>query len=380
MPLPSSQQFRMIAGMTSRCRRRSLLRKLLCAAVLSLTAVTIAAKAAEPEMTFKYTRNDLRVVNFGLRETIHASGTITPGTTDRLRAFLRTHEMIPGSMFQLSSPGGNLKEAMQLGLLIRGLSLNTQVGIFVPGQPRSGGYCYSACTIAFLGGLRRYVSTDTPYGVHRFSAPGLAMTGEMALDTSQVLTGELAGYVSAMGVRPEFIQQMSKSGPNEINLLTQQQLADLNVVTRQYETTWEIKNTPEGEFYVLGATTDERGIQKIIFQCPQSRKQPAFMLLMYNLTPDEGRDVIGATISMALNVDGSDRPIPPSNILSPPSFRGQYVSTIVRLDGRIVALLANAKELGFSMIHRNGMTFTGFQGDFTSGRDKVLNYLKACHL
>ena len=353
---------------------------LLAAAALCMAALMAGASAAEPEMSFSYTRDDLRMMNMGLRETVYASGAITPGTTDRLRAFLRTHETIPGSLVDISSPGGNLKEAIQLGLLIRGLSLNTQVGIFVPGQPRSGGFCYSACTVAFLGGVRRYVSAGVPYGVHRFSAPGTSMTGEMALDTSQVMSGELTGYVNAMGVKPEFIQQMSRSGPNEINLLTQEQMSDLNVVTKQYETTWEIKNTPQGDFYVLGATTDQRGIHKIIFQCPQNRKQPPFMMLMYNMTPEEGRDTVGATVSMALNVDGSDRPIPAGDILSPPAFSGQYVTTIVRLDGRTVGMLVAARELGFSMIHRNGMTFTGFQGDFASGHDKVLGYLKSCHL
>jgi hypothetical protein len=84
------------------------------------------------------------------------------------------------------------------------------------------------------------------------------MTGEEALDTSQVLSGELTGYVAAMGVKPGFIEQMSKSGPNAINLLTAQQLSDLNVTTKLYETTWEIKNTADGRWCTPNICRDGR--------------------------------------------------------------------------------------------------------------------------
>lgn len=358
------------------------MRKLMAsAAVVSCLLVGHAAFAdAPPQMSFLYTRSDLRMMDMGIRETVYADGVVTPGTAERLRAFLQTHEMLPGSSVMMNSPGGNLEEGMKLGLLIRGLSLSTDVGVFPKKIFPIPGYCYSACTIAFLGGERRYLLPGSQFGVHRFSAPGTKMTGEDAIDEAQIVSGALVEYVKEMGIDPGFIHEMSKRGPTDLNILGQDQLRDLNVVTKTYQTTWEIKDSPEGEFYVVGATTDIRGVHKILMSCPRRPGMRPFIMAMYNISASGARDTIGMTKDLALNIDDHDYIIPESEIEQKPLFSHGYISVVIDLNRRQEALLETAKELGFSMLHFNGETFTGFQGDFVSGREKVLGFLKACNL
>lgn len=60
----------------------------------------------------------------------------------------------------LNSPGGDLYEAMEIGRLIR----RNLIGTFIYGSDT----CYSACVVAFLGGVRR--APIGKIGVHSFSS------------------------------------------------------------------------------------------------------------------------------------------------------------------------------------------------------------------
>ncbi len=59
----------------------------------------------------------------------------------------------------LVSNGGNLMAAVQIGYMIRDKKLNT----IVPQR----GFCYSACTYAFMGGIERIIVEGSPFAMHR---------------------------------------------------------------------------------------------------------------------------------------------------------------------------------------------------------------------
>ncbi len=66
------------------------------------------------------------------------------------------------SQVWLNSPGGNLKEGVNIGLALR------KHGTFV--RVKSGDSCVSACTVAFLGGVLRTIDRGATYKVHAYSA------------------------------------------------------------------------------------------------------------------------------------------------------------------------------------------------------------------
>lgn len=106
--------------------------------------------------------HELHILRAG-RE-LEYSGGITFGATDEVQRLLDADPAI--RVIHLNSPGGRMAEARKLRSLIRERELTTY----------TSARCASACTIAFLGGVKRFIAPDAKLGFHRGSFPGL--TGE----------------------------------------------------------------------------------------------------------------------------------------------------------------------------------------------------------
>jgi hypothetical protein len=87
-------------------------------------------------------------------------GGITFGVTDEVKKLLDAAPNVRA--IHLNSPGGRIGEAHKLRRLIAERGLATYVG----------STCASACTIAFLGGLQRYLPPGAKLGFHRGSIAG----------------------------------------------------------------------------------------------------------------------------------------------------------------------------------------------------------------
>ena len=329
-------------------------------------------------MSFIFEENDFRWMGMGLRQTIYADGVIILGTAARLKDVLDAHRVIPGAMIDFNSPGGNLQEALRVGRLIRQRHLQTNVSRHgADHDPEHlNGICYSACTIAFLGGMVRYAPKGTAFGVHRFAIAQNTLSGAEALDASQIQSSQVAEYVNFMGIRPGFITEMNSAGPTEMNVLSQEKLAALRILTPLRETTWELRTTPTGDIYAAGETKDIRGIHKILFGCPPKGQGPPFMQLMYET--ENAQEVVGSTAVTKLRINELDVQLLRSEIAKGPFVDDAYISTFIVLTPRIIGLLQGATTLGISMVHKAGATYVGFDADFLEGKSKVLAYLRPC--
>lgn len=92
-----------------------------------------------------------------------AEGQIQDGESGRLKTQMHKAMAQPGGISEvwLNSPGGNSEEGQAMGRVIRGLGVPTRI--------RSGAFCVSACSVAFLGGVFRTVENGGVYTVHMFS-------------------------------------------------------------------------------------------------------------------------------------------------------------------------------------------------------------------
>ena len=115
-------------------------------------------------------------------QQIFATGQVASDSGVKLKALLDQNHVKPGSIVILHSPGGAADIGMEMGRLMRARSLDTRVGQrpqerarqLVNGvEPFSAdpGECDSACTLAFLGGLRRTVPPGSRYGIHDVYVP-----------------------------------------------------------------------------------------------------------------------------------------------------------------------------------------------------------------
>lgn len=168
-------------------------------------------------------------------------GEIDPEAPARVEAALKRAGP-GGADVYINSPGGNLFAGMEIGRLLRRARVNTHVGTLVPDLSRAAvarlagrpavkvlaGHCYSACSLAFLGGVRRTVPQGSEYGVHRFSVG--SSPGESDLKTTRSAASAVMAYMRDMGVNPALFDLMAKKGRSGIRILGEAELVGLGVV------------------------------------------------------------------------------------------------------------------------------------------------------
>jgi len=121
------------------------------------------------------------------------------------------------------SPGGDVAKAMELGRIIRGLSLSTV-------QTRKL-ECASACSLAFLGGISRFAEPGS-IGVHKSSfRDGSGVEVDDAVSAVQQTTAEIIGYMSEMGVDPGLLQLSLSYNSDDIRYLSGSEMAKYKVTT-----------------------------------------------------------------------------------------------------------------------------------------------------
>ena len=72
---------------------------------------------------------------------------------------------------------------------------------------------------------------------------------------------EIVEYSAFMGVDPTFVTALTAAGPDQINLLSHDQLSKYKIVSAAFTTQWEIK-VREGHFYLMGTTETNNGYHK----------------------------------------------------------------------------------------------------------------------
>jgi hypothetical protein len=191
---------------------------------------------------------------------VYLDGRIDAGAPDRLSKAL---DGIGGKIaVWLNSPGGNLFAGMQLGRIIRKHGASTHIinyRTLLPGE------CYSACSLAFLGGVYRFANNGAHYGVHRASLQAGPTAGDG--DLGQDLSAAIRSYIREMGVDARLFDLWVKAGPDEMYLLSQQQAKDLGVVNNgRMPPEWSVVAFPGGtRLQGQQATADGTGM--VYFSC-----------------------------------------------------------------------------------------------------------------
>jgi len=152
---------------------------------------------------------------------VYVDGQIDAGSPDRLSKAL---DRINGrTAIWLNSAGGNLFAGMQLGRIIRRHGASTNI---IDARTLLPGQCYSACSLAFLGGVYRFGDNGARYGVHSAS---LGPAGEGA-DRASDLSLAVGSYIREMGVDGRLLELWTKARPDQMYVLSQKEAEDLGVV------------------------------------------------------------------------------------------------------------------------------------------------------
>lgn len=194
----------------------------LMAAGFMLSAAAPPADPLDQPMTFSAEDDTLanRVaaeMSDGGERKIYAVGEITPGTTGRFKAFMRSRG-ITNARIVLDSPGGSLIEGMKLGEAIRQGGFDTTIGTMRDRIAASTAICASACAYTFAGGVNRFLGQYSGrLGLHQFYSESGA-TGDVG--TTQQISGVLVSYLQQMGVDADAFSIATLSKPTGVYWLT----------------------------------------------------------------------------------------------------------------------------------------------------------------
>src|SRR5258706_1071721 len=138
-----------------------------------------------------------------LRPGLVISGTIGAATASWFRDRLDEAHLVAGDTVLMSSPGGNLNQAIIMGEGIRSRGLGTAVGIIDSSGHIRPPYFANARGLVYAGGKIRVGIEGSMLGVHRFAAltPGPDPVAE-----TQQIPGMSLTYMKRMGVSPSVVE------------------------------------------------------------------------------------------------------------------------------------------------------------------------------
>jgi len=273
--------------------------------------------------------------------SIIADGDFVADTPEQFERFLAQHPAPRGTEVLFTSRGGALGAGVRLGEIIRAHQFSTEVasktrvqGLEEPGTSpftrRLGfdldfgtypGYCISACTFAFLGGVERYVWPGSLYAVHQVaiecedpatrrpgsttppaSRPGNACPHwDTAFADAQVMSASLVEYVEKMGVDPALLTEVARATPDDINRLSEAQLRKYKVVFRPGGTEWNYQTTMSGQFFLRIRETKEWKTNELQFFCSREGRPDLVLVVLYDLSAQVGLENADAILANARN-------------------------------------------------------------------------------
>ena len=160
------------------------------------------------------------------RPALAISGKIGVASASWFRARLDEAHLVAGDTILMSSPGGNLDQAIIMGEIIRSRGLATAVGVADASGTIKPSFCASACVFVYAGGQPRLGIDGSALGVHRFTSSGAV--GDPVAETQRT-TGMILSYLTRMGISPTIVEAMSQT--SDIRWLGPRETMAMNLVT-----------------------------------------------------------------------------------------------------------------------------------------------------
>lgn len=155
--------------------------------------------------------------------TYRLEGMIAPGDAPRLIAQIDRSDP-PVNELILQSPGGSVRDALDLGRHLRAASISTRI--------LSGEYCYSACPYLFSGGAKRFASPSASIGVHQHDFDkNTYLPAFIAIEDIQRGQGDVMAYLHDMGINPLIMRHALATPADEIYILLPEQVEEYGLTT-----------------------------------------------------------------------------------------------------------------------------------------------------
>ncbi|HWW99416.1 hypothetical protein [Collimonas sp.] len=309
------------------------------------------------------------------RWVMSLAGEIDAAAPARVRAAL-ARSGSAGVEVYLDSTGGDLLAGMEIGQLLRQAGANTHVGRYTAARNGQAagvapGVCYSACSLAFLGGVYRYAGAGSQYGVHRVSRASGPAAGD--LDTGQIVSAGIARYIRGMGVGQGLLDLLVQQGEHGIYLLSDAEMKALNVVNNgRQPADWSVEITDGGEF-LRGMQDTEYGRGKIAFLCDQNK----ILMFTFDQVGDKAASLATGSWVHSLLLDGGTVALPdPDSMVAD---KGE-LQTFFTLTAEQAGHIAASRSVGHVMrAARDAPALAGFTVEIpAAAAQKIRAFINHC--
>lgn len=332
--------------------------------ILVPALVMIGLAAAVPAHALDVSVETRNSGPFGVSSSVYLSGPVEKGDAEKIWNAIRVLEIQePGASLHvtISSPGGSVTEALEIGRLLNSLptmfpiTITSAVG--TRGEPLTiPGDCASACVLIYLGATYRFLNPDSRIGVHQFSFRDDSNLGSAeAASISQLLAADVTEYLREVRVDPMLFSVMSQTFPGDIHWIDHEKLKAMRVVNEHvYDQSSEYKNA-EGMYYLLLWQQSYYGENKIVAGCYDGR-----MAFAAYLQPPDLAQVAMNEHKLVVLADGEEFPPAWHDVPRPTARFGAAHFT---LSPAQLARFASARTVGARMMVPGAPVFFGFEMD-----------------
>ena len=153
---------------------------------------------------------------------ISAVGFIEAGTAIRFEEFVASQAETGGvKTVYLHSPGGSVRDAIEMSRFIRESRMNTVI--------TKHGYCASSCPLVFSGGVKRTITKPAALGVHQiFTSDSAIGTLQQGIANAQAISAEAQQLLVQMGVDPKAWIEAMATPKDKLYLFTDKEIKNFN--------------------------------------------------------------------------------------------------------------------------------------------------------
>ena len=289
-----------------------------------------------------------------------------------------TISMPEGTTVLLNSATGDLNSGIRLGQYLRQKRFNTRIGRTQLNKKilnEVDGQCFSACVIAFAGGINRRIDPGDQLGVYALR------TNSKALNNVQFKSAinSLAGYFDQMGVDRRVIDQMLQTTGMSVSLVSlhNAKLLNLDNSARTITLPWRMQALDDGLLIALVSEKQAAGRYNITLGLTHQNKD--FRLTVF-IKPLSGAQNL-AQLSDFLNTNSRLQLSVANQTLAPSPLKSweatnSGVQTAVLLTDKELTTMSSVLEFELNLLQTSSNPF-GLDGATTFGSTGLKGALTA---
>jgi hypothetical protein len=295
--------------------------------------------------------------------------------------FVHSTASIPaGTAVLFNSVDGDLNSGIRLGQVLRQKRFNSRIGrtnLNKKTLVETEGQCFSACVLAFSGGVNRRIDPNDQLGIYALRSNAKKVSEE---DMRLAISG-LSMYFDQMGIDRRLVQQMLQAKGLSVSLISLSNARLLNLDNSSRATTypWRMQALDDGLLIALVTEKQSSGNYNVTLGLTKQNKD---LRLTVFIKPTAGSinltqlsDFLNRSPRPQLNISNQTLPLGLIKLWEPTSS-GIQVSALLSEKESVLISSALELELDFPQLNKNAFNLDSVTIFGTSGLKGALATIK----